>query len=227
MDSAQHGKIYKCIGEVLKEIEPVKKKRQASQFKFRGVEDAMNMLSPILAKNGVFPTTHRIDDIRSLDVESKNGTRGSHYVRRYTFRFFAEDGSYVDTIADGEAIDFGDKASNKCYSVAYREALWKMFVVPFEQDDFENYNPEVASKRKEKVVPEKKDSFEIAKQMIEAAFDAKDTARIEKIRKQLHESKNLSLKQKEELSQIIADKMAENGEIFFDYGTEETDVIAS
>jgi hypothetical protein len=226
MESVQHGQIYKSIGEILKEIEPVKKERQASQYKFRGVEDAMNMLSPLLAKHGVFPTTHMIEDIRSLDVESKAGTKGSHYVRRFTFRFFAADGSFVDTTADGEAIDFGDKASNKCYSVAYREALWKMFVVPFEQDDTENYSPEVVAKGKAKPAPEKKDSFEIAKQMIAAAFDAKDGVRIAKVREQVYSSKNLTQTQKEELAEVIAGRMEEMAKTV-DYGTEETDAIAS
>lgn len=217
------GEIYKKIGAILEDIEPVKKGRQATQYKFRGVEDAMNMLSPIFAKHGVFPVTHAIENIKSDDIESGKGTKGFHYVNRYTFRFYASDGSFVETRADGEAIDYGDKASNKCYSVAYREALWKMFVVPFEQDDTENYTPEVASK---KSAPAKKDSFTVASEMLSAALESGDDARIDKVRKQIYSSKNLSLAQKEAFAEKIARVREEQGKPV-EYGKEETDVIAS
>lgn len=53
-------------------------------------------------------------------------------IRLYTFAFYAQDGSHVETKAEGEAIDYGDKCVTKCQSVAYREALYKTFVAPFE-----------------------------------------------------------------------------------------------
>lgn len=142
-------KIYAKIGDILKDIEPISKARRNTQqgYSFRGVEDAMNMLSPILAKHGVFPSTARIEDVRSDEVQSKTGTVGYHYVRRYTFAFFADDGSFIETTVDGEAIDYGDKASNKAYSTAYREAFWKIFIVPFETDDIENHDHELNSSK--------------------------------------------------------------------------------
>lgn len=132
--------IYKKIGDILKEIEPVTKDKKNTQqnYNFRGIEQAVDMLSPILAKHGVFPTTENIESISSEAVQSKSGSAGYHYVNRYTFHFHAEDGSFVKTMADGEAIDYGDKSSNKAYSTAYREALWKLFIVPFAADDTEN-----------------------------------------------------------------------------------------
>lgn len=53
-------------------------------------------------------------------------------IRLYTFAFYAQDGTHVETKAEGEAIDYGDKCVTKCQSVAYREALYKTFVAPFE-----------------------------------------------------------------------------------------------
>lgn len=140
-------KIYAKIGDILKDIQPISKGRRNIQqgYSFRGVEDAMNMLSPILAKHGVFPTTKSIEDVRNDEVQSKTGTLGYHYVRRYTFAFFADDGSSVETTVDGEAIDYGDKSSNKAYSTAYREAFWKLFIVPFETDDIENHDHELTA----------------------------------------------------------------------------------
>jgi hypothetical protein len=141
------GMIYKKIGDILKEIEPVTKDKKNTQqnYNFRGIEQAVDMLSPILAKHGVFPTTENIESISSEAVQSKSGSAGYHYVNRYTFHFYAEDGSFVRTQADGEAIDYGDKSSNKAYSTAYREALWKLFVVPFQADDTENHSHDLVA----------------------------------------------------------------------------------
>lgn len=53
-------------------------------------------------------------------------------IRRYTFLLNSKDGSNIKTKAEGEAIDYGDKAAGKAYSVAYRDMLYKTFVAPFE-----------------------------------------------------------------------------------------------
>lgn len=131
--------IYSKISAVMKEIGPLAKDRKNAQqgYNFRGIDELMNALSPAVAKHGIFPTCSNIQDVLSENIVSKNGGAGYRQIRRYTFTFFAEDGSNVSTSADGEAIDYGDKGSNKAYSVAYREAIFKLFVVPFENEDIE------------------------------------------------------------------------------------------
>jgi hypothetical protein len=140
--------IYEKIAKVMGEIEPIAKDRKNTQqgYNFRGIDDLMNALSPIVTKHGIFPTTLAVENVLYNPVTSKSGGAGTHIIRRYTFRFFAEDGSYVDTIADGEAIDYGDKASNKAQSVAYREAMFKMFVIPFQNEDIEEASHDIAAK---------------------------------------------------------------------------------
>jgi ERF superfamily len=137
--------IYGAIIKVMQEVEPIAKGRTNTQqnYKFRGVDELMNAISPMLSKHGVFPTVQQVVDVSSEGVTSKSGGQGWRLVRRYTFRFYAEDGSFVDTTADGEAIDYGDKASNKAQSVAYREAMFKMFVIPFQGEDIENDSHEL------------------------------------------------------------------------------------
>ena len=134
--------IYGAINAVMKEIGPISKDRQNTQqnYKFRGIDDAMNAFQPLFAKYGIVPCITNIQDIVSEPVLSKSGGAGYHYVRRFTIRFSALDGSFIEVMSDGEAIDYGDKSSNKAMSVAYREALFKTFIVPFENDDIENYN---------------------------------------------------------------------------------------
>lgn len=190
MAEAKTGLIFKKIGDILKEIDPISKGRRNTQqgYSFRGIEDAMNMLAPILAKHGVFPATRSIEDVRNDEVTSKTGTGGYHYVRRYTFAFFAEDGSSVETTVDGEAIDYGDKASNKAYSTAYREAMWKMFIVPFEADDIENHEHNLKPKVAADVPPE-----------VHAPAPAAPNPVVEEYRKKLQAAKNM-----EELQTIWA-----------------------
>lgn len=131
--------IYEKVSKVMAEIQPIAKDRKNTQqgYKFRGIDDLMNALSPLVTKHGIFPATQSVSDVLHESVTSKGGGAGTHIIRRYTFRFYAEDGSFVDTMADGEAIDYGDKASNKAYSVAYREAMFKTFVIPFQNEDIE------------------------------------------------------------------------------------------
>jgi ERF superfamily len=137
--------IYAKISAVMKDIGPIAKDNtnKEQHYQFRGIDALMNAISPILAKHGVVPTTYSITDVVDAEIVARSGSKGYREVRRFTFRFFAEDGSYVDTMADGEAIDYGDKGSNKANSVAYREAMFKMFVIPFEEEDIEATNHDI------------------------------------------------------------------------------------
>lgn len=205
--------IYKKIGDILKEVAPIAKDRKNTQqnYNFRGIEDATNMLQPLLAKYGVFPATENIEQVSSEAVQSKSGSAGYHYVNRYTFHFYAEDGSFVKTMADGEAIDYGDKSSNKAYSTAYREALWKLFIVPFEADDTENTSHDLKPKNEPTVqsapknapnatVAPKKTPFETASEKISKATTAEELAELSA---KVNESVKLTEEQKADLQDSI------------------------
>lgn len=208
--------IYKKIGEIMKEISPISKDKKNTQqnYNFRGIDDAMDMFSPLMAKHGVFPVTEKIEDVvLSENVVSKSGSAGWRTVRRYTFRFYAEDGSFVSTISDGEAIDYGDKSSNKAYSTAYREALWKMFVVPFKgSDDIENTSHELKSEPTVQYAPQnapkatvapKKTPFEVATEKISKAVTAEELATLSA---QVTESTKLNEEEKITLQESIEAK---------------------
>src|SRR5690606_30131319 len=66
------------------------------------------------------------------------------------FTFYAEDGSSVSSIIKGEAMDSGDKATNKAISTALKYALMQMFLIPTEEKiDTEYESPEPISKHQE------------------------------------------------------------------------------
>ena len=127
------GKIFKVIPAILKDVEAIAKtkRNEAQKFLYRSVDDVYNSIHPLLAKHGMFITT---------SVESENRTehatpRGTtlFYTRvSCRFKFFADDGSHVESVLVGEAMDSGDKATNKAMSVAYKYAMFQLLCIPTE-----------------------------------------------------------------------------------------------
>ena len=145
----QSNLIFEKITAIMAEIEPIAKGRKNQQqgYQYRGVDDVMNELSPIMAKHKVFPVTRVIQDAGQVEpITSKSGTAGYHFTRLYAIRLYTTDGSFVEGIIEGEASDFGDKAAGKAHSYAYRDFLMKTFVIPTEGDhDTDAKTPEAKS----------------------------------------------------------------------------------
>lgn len=104
-------------------------KNKDQNYNFRGIEAAMNDLSPILIKHKV-TITPTYTDFSVAWSESKSGTKLRFVTLKGLFKFTAEDGSFVVAEAFGEGMDSSDKATTKAQSVAYRTALFQNFVVP-------------------------------------------------------------------------------------------------
>lgn len=100
-----------------------------AKYKFRGVEDAMNEMSPIMVNHGI-TVAARYSDLM-ITERDKGGGKATRFVTlKGTFTFSAEDDSSITAEAYGEAMDSGDKATIKAQSVAFRTALFQLFVVP-------------------------------------------------------------------------------------------------
>ena len=114
------------------------KKNQQQGYNFRGVEDAMNELSPLLVNRGITvePT---YSELHITEREKGEGKAMRFCTIKGSFKFEAEDGSHQISEAYGEAMDSGDKALTKAQSVAFRTALFQKFVVPFMAMDPEDY----------------------------------------------------------------------------------------
>ena len=146
--------IFQAMTSIVKDLGPIaKSKRNEEQnYQFRGIDAAMDALNPLLAKYGVFPTILEIEPRVFEAVTSRSGAKGFHLINKYTFAFYAQDGTHVTTKMEGEAIDYGDKAVTKAQSVAYREALYKTFCAPFTasldiEDDSHSLKPEDETKK--------------------------------------------------------------------------------
>jgi hypothetical protein len=123
--------IYQAIATAMSEIEPIaKEKRNKEQgFQYRGVDDIMNQLSPILVKNKIFIYPEVINVQRQERTTNKGGTL-LYSVLTIKYHFAYEDGSEICCVVIGEGMDSGDKASNKAMAVAFKYACLQMFCIP-------------------------------------------------------------------------------------------------
>ena len=68
--------IFESITAIMQEIPAIgkEKKNQQQGFKYRGIDDVMNALQPILSKHKVFVVPEVIDQAREDRVTNKGGT---------------------------------------------------------------------------------------------------------------------------------------------------------
>lgn len=60
------------------------------------------------------------------------------------YTLYAEDGSFIETILPGEAMDSGDKGINKAMAIAYKYLCFQVFCIPVEDmDDPDAERPEL------------------------------------------------------------------------------------
>ena len=146
--------IYKRIIEVMADVNAISKGRlnKDQHFSFRGIDDVMNELHGSLAKCGVFVLPKVLEETRTEGKTKSGGTM--FYTRlKINFGFYAEDGSHVDAVVIGEAMDTADKASNKALSVGLKYAMLQVFCIPTEDEkdpDAQSPQPSAGSMRAEK-----------------------------------------------------------------------------
>lgn len=128
--------IYSAIIDAMGQVSAVSKDRRSTQgvsFAYRGIDDVMNELHGILAKCGIFIVPTVLEEQRTQGTTSKGGNM--FYTRqKIKFTFFAKDGSNIEAVVIGEAMDSGDKASNKALSIGLKYALLQVFCIPTEDD---------------------------------------------------------------------------------------------
>ena len=114
-------------------------------FKFRGVDDAYNYLHDIFKKHEVF-TVPRVTKMTREERLSKSGGLLLYTVLDVDYDFFASDGSKITASVIGEAMDSGDKSCSKALSVAHRNALFQITMLPTtlsidEEPDAQTFEP--------------------------------------------------------------------------------------
>ena len=166
--------IYQSLSDIMLEITHISKTKTNTQqnFKYRGIDDIMNELHALFAKNSVI-ILPIVKDIKQDERITKNGGLLIYTKLTVQYDFIASDGSFVSTVAIGEAMDSGDKSTNKAMSVALKYVLLQMFLIPTEDmTDPDSNTYEVKPKAKE---PEKKDDMsDIAKRLASGLAELRD-----------------------------------------------------
>jgi hypothetical protein len=132
-------RVYAAIAEVMEKLskEGIAKNRNNQQqgYKFRGIDDVYNALAPFLAASrlAIMP---RVLSREVTERVNHKGTALFYVVLDVEFDFVsAEDGSKHTVRVVGEAMDSGDKATNKAMSAAYKYACMQTFCIPTEGDN--------------------------------------------------------------------------------------------
>ena len=148
----ENGKIYQSMINIMSDTEAISKARTNPQqgYKFRGIDDIYNALHPLFARHGVFVTSEVLSEAREERTTQKGGLL-LYSILTIKFIFWAADGSSVSCVTKGEAMDSGDKATNKAMSAALKYALMQMLLIPTEEDkDTEGNSPQPEPKKESK-----------------------------------------------------------------------------
>lgn len=132
-------KVYEAISAVTSNLakDGISKdrKNEAQGYKFRGIDDVYNALAPFLAaaKLCILPNVQERVVVERVNAK---GTVLLYVTVKVDFAFVsAEDGSDHHVVTYGEAMDSGDKATNKAMSAAYKYAAMQAFCIPTEGDN--------------------------------------------------------------------------------------------
>lgn len=164
--------IYESISKIMEEIPAIGKTKKNVQqgFMFRGIDQVMNALQPLLSKHKVFIVPEVLEQIREERVTSKGGNL-IYSICKIKYKFFAEDGTSIEATTIGEGMDSGDKATNKAMAIAMKYALFQVFCIPTEEmkDPDSDTPPESITKiEKEKQEQERleREAKELAEKVI-------------------------------------------------------------
>ena len=132
--------VYKAIAAVQGELAKTgisknRRNKQGEGYMFRGIDDVYAALSPLLSQHGLCVIPRVIE--RICEERKSSSNRPLFYVTVHAeFDFVsAEDGSKHTAATFGEAMDSGDKATNKAMSAAYKYAAFMTFAIPTEGDN--------------------------------------------------------------------------------------------
>lgn len=127
--------VGEAVAEVTRRIDAIPKARRSTggeSYSFRGIDDALAALHPILGDVGLVIVPGQV--VREVWETRSTRSGGTLNVARLLVRytFVGPDGSTLDAEAWGEAGDSGDKATQKAHSQSYKTLVFQAFSIPTE-----------------------------------------------------------------------------------------------
>jgi glutamine synthetase len=146
-------KVYQAINAVQTELCKIgiakdSRNNQGQGYNFRGIDAVYNVLSSIMAQNGLVIVPRMLARTCEERVSKSGGALFYVTVEAEFDLISAEDGSKHTARTFGEAMDSGDKATNKAMSAAYKYMAFQTFAIPTSGDnDADSSTHEVARKK--------------------------------------------------------------------------------
>jgi hypothetical protein len=128
--------VHEAIAEVTQRVEAIAKGRTASQggsYKYRGIDDVLAALHPVLGDVGLVILPGRMVEHRRETRATRNGGTLNVALVRVRYTLIGPDGTKTFGEAWGEAGDAGDKATQKALSQAYKTFALQTFSIPTEE----------------------------------------------------------------------------------------------
>jgi hypothetical protein len=116
-------------------------RNEQAGYAARSIDDVLDAVHEPLAAAGVV----LVPQVRTRITEERRsrGDRPLYYVAlEVAFTFYGPDGSHVEVVTWGEAMDSQDKATNKAQSAALKMALIQTFTIPVAGDDADRHDPD-------------------------------------------------------------------------------------
>ncbi len=144
--------VYERMVAVIDELPAIGKTQRNEQqkFMFRGHDDVMNALNPLLAKHGVFIVPNVLERISGERATSRGSTM--YEVNLHVeFTFYGLLGDSFKASGWGEGTDMGDKATNKAMTMAFKYVVAQAFALATaETSDADAGTPEETSRGAER-----------------------------------------------------------------------------
>lgn len=133
-------KVYQAINAVQADLASVgitkdRKATQGASFAYRGIDDVYNAIAPLLAKHKLVVLPRMLERTQ-VERQSKNGGALFYTTVKAEFDLVSsEDGSKHTICTYGEAMDSGDKSTNKAMSTAFKYGMFQTLCAPTEGDN--------------------------------------------------------------------------------------------
>lgn len=131
--------VYEAVASITKAlaVDGIAKNRSNQQqgFKFRGIDDVYNALAGLLAEHQLCILPRVVSREVTERTTKSGGVLFSVSLGVEFDLVSARDGSRHTVLLYGEAMDSGDKATNKAMSAAYKYMALEVFCIPTEGDN--------------------------------------------------------------------------------------------
>jgi len=139
--------VHEAWAKVMADVQALGKNSRVdsgpARFNFRGVDDVMNAVGPVLRNHGVSVVPVSVTHVPE-DVTTTKGSKMRNVTVTVTYAINGPSGDSMPGAAAGEAADSGDKATPKAMSVAFRTFLLQSLCLPTDEPDPDRHQYERA-----------------------------------------------------------------------------------